>query len=246
MAAKPLWSSLALIMPSVSDEWISEFADGYFQLSERYGVTLIGGDTVRGPLFASVTVQGSVPAGGGIRRTGAMPGDKIYLTGYTGESAAGRLLAAGHFSDAGIAPAATELLKNRFYFPEPRLLQASGLASVASSMIDVSDGLAVDLGRLLDASGAGARIDVADVPLAASLVGVTGADTALELALCGGEDYELLFTVPPGRCALLMRLAEKWECNLACLGTVSGHTGVRWLRDGKPYTLPDSGFEHFP
>ncbi len=97
MAAKPLWSSLALSLPSASASWISEFAEGYFQLSECYGVTLIGGDTVRGPLFASVTVQGAVPAGGGIRRSGAKPGDQIYLTGFPGESAAGRLLAAGHF-----------------------------------------------------------------------------------------------------------------------------------------------------
>ncbi len=112
-------------------------------------------------------------------------------------------------------------------------------------MIDVSDGLAVDLGRLIGASGMGAQVDVADVPLTASLIGLAGADKALELALCGGEDYELLFTVPPARSALLMRLAEDWNCNLACLGTVTGHRGVRWLRDGKPYTVPDSGFEHF-
>jgi thiamine-monophosphate kinase len=245
MAAKPLWSSLALSLPEASNDWVAEFAEGYFGLSERYGVTLVGGDTVRGPLFASVTVQGVVPSGGGILRTGARPGDGIYVTGYPGAAAAGRLLAAGEYSATGIDAADARALQNRFYFPEPRLRQASGLGSLASSMIDISDGLATDLGRLLAASGVGARLDVARLPLSPSLLALTGAEKSLEHALCGGEDYELLFTVPAGQAASIERLAAGWDCGLTCLGAVSDHPGLHWLRDGEPFTLPDSGFEHF-
>jgi thiamine-monophosphate kinase len=244
MGAEPLWASLALSLPGMERSWLDDFAAGFFALADQHGVTLIGGDTVRGNLFASLTLQGCVPMGQAIRRTGAVVGDLIYVTGHPGDAAAGRLLACDELAAVDGA-AAADILTERFYYPLPRLSAGLGLRDLAKAMIDISDGLHADLGRLLNASGVGALLDVAAIPVSKALRAIVHPAKAIELALCGGEDYELCFTIAPDRADDLHALAGDWDCALSCLGTVTAGPGLQWLQDGKPYSVPKSGFEHF-
>jgi thiamine-monophosphate kinase len=246
MAAEPLWASLALGLPDFDRAWLEDFADGFFALADRYAVRLIGGDTVRsGSLFAAVTVQGCVPRGAVVRRSAASAGDLIYVTGCPGDAAAGRRLATGNpqLPESRVNP--MEPLYRQFYFPEPRLAAGKALRSIASAMIDLSDGLHADLGRLLEASGAGASLDVARLPLSIDIRAAFDLPAALELALCGGDDYELCFTVPPDKISLLDGFAERAGCPLTMIGEVCKESGLRWNQSGLNYTVPSSGFEHF-
>ena len=244
MGAEPLWASLALSLPELNHDWLNDFADGFFALADRHRVTLIGGDTVRGSLFASLTLQGALPRAVAVRRDGAAAGDSIYVSGHPGDAAAGRLLASDELRITG-ASSKGDLLIERFYYPVPRVAAGLSLRGLASAMIDISDGLNVDLGRLLNASGAGASLDIADIPLSTSLLGIVDQSRALELALCGGDDYELCFTIAPDKVPLLHAAADAWGCPLTCLGIVSAESGLKWTEDGEHYSVPDSAFEHF-
>ena len=247
MGAEPLWASLALGMPAADSAWLGGFADGFFALADRFGVSLIGGDTVRANLFASVTVQGAVPVGQAVKRSGAGAGDLIYVTGSLGDSAAGRLIGQGELAVKSDMPAGAhvEVLSDRFCFPTPRLQSGIDVREFATAMIDISDGFAVDLGRMLAASGVGAEISIENMPLSVSLSACCKLESALELALSGGEDYELCFTVPADREAGLIALAANWDCALTCVGIVSSEPGVRFSRGGAAYTLDVTEFEHF-
>ena len=138
-----------------------------------------------------------------------------------------------------------EVLSDRFCFPAPRRQAGIDVREFATAMIDISDGFAVDLGRMLAASGAGAEITIENIPLSVSLNACLEAEKALELALSGGEDYELCFTVPADREAGLIALAANWDCALTCVGIVSSESGVRFSRGGAAYTLDATEFEHF-
>ena len=163
MAAEPLWCTLALSLPQADPAWVGEFATGLFALADRYAVSLVGGDTVRGPVGATVTILGRVRPEGAVRRSGARPGDGIWVTGHPGDAVAGRLLLA----EATHGAAAT-VLRHRFLYPEPRVREGRMLAGLATAMLDVSDGLDDDLRKLLVASGVSAELDAGELPLSVS------------------------------------------------------------------------------
>lgn len=246
MSAQPLWASLALGLPHYDRAWLEEFAEGFFALADRYAVRLIGGDTVRSSnLFAAITVQGFVPQGAGVRRSGARPGDLIFVTGHPGDAAAGRHLMAAQPAPAQSGGHAADSLYRKFCFPEPRLAAGQLLRSAASAMIDLSDGLHADLGRLLAASNAGAILDVTRLPLSAEIRRTFDFHSAIAFALCGGEDYELCFTLPPEKLAVLHGLDEQADCVFTMIGEVSSKGELEWTESGERYTVPTSGFEHF-
>ncbi|MCC7257861.1 MAG: thiamine-phosphate kinase [Gammaproteobacteria bacterium] len=240
MGAEPLWATLALSLPAPDSAWLREFARGFFALADAWRVALIGGDTVRGPLGMSVTVHGRVRRGRYVPRSTARPGDGLYVTGHPGDAVAGRLLL--ERSRGGRAAAQ---LRQRFLYPQPRLTEGRLLVPLASAMMDVSDGLHDDAGKLLRASGLGADLDAAAIPLSPALRAVAGMPRGRLLALTGGDDYELLFTVPARREPLLARAAQRWPCGIARLGTVSARPGLRWRLDGRRYRFADSTFRHF-
>ncbi len=240
MAAEPAWASLALTLPEADPAWLEDFARGFGELAGASGVRLVGGDTCRGPLTVSVTLQGLL-AGGGLRRSGARPGDAIFVTGTPGDAARGlELVQAGR-------PARSEAeryLVERFTRPQARTREGLELADVASAAIDVSDGLAADLGRLAGASGLGARLRVEDLPLSAALQEARG-ETAPEAALHGGDDYELCFTVPTRECERIERLAAHWPCQCTRIGEMFTGAGVECrTRHGEPLAARP-GFDHF-
>lgn len=240
MGAEPAWATLAIALPSADEAFVAAFTEGLFSLAHRYGVELVGGDTVRGPLMAMVQMHGFVPAGKGIKRSGAFPGDAIYVTGTLG--------------DAGVAlqkilhqEGCSDELRLRLECPEPRVQEGIALRGIASAAIDISDGLVADLGHILDASGVGATLEVDALPLSGSLCeAVSEPQKRWEYALASGDDYELCFTVSPHRESMLLNLAQGWPCGITRIGTVDSAPGLRLQRrDGSPFTLEAHGFDHF-
>ena len=240
MGAEPAWALLALTLPRASEEWLRGFTRGLHELARAHGTAIVGGDTNSGPLAATVTIVGFVPAGQALRRAGARAGDEVWVSGTPGDAAAGLAALSGAL-DA--PPRVVAPLIERFRRPQPRIALGLVLRGIATACIDVSDGLAADLGKLCSASSVGASLDSTCLPFSAALRGATDPLRARKLALAGGDDYELLFTVPPGTdCAPLMRGAG---VGLTRIGTIDDGAGV--CIDGEPAAAElGHGFDHFP
>lgn len=255
MGAEPAWFTLALTLPTPDADWLDGFSAGLWELADRHGVALIGGDTTRGPLTVSVEVLGHLPAGTGLLRGGARPGDRVFVSGTPGEAAAGLGLGAPRNE-------CEHRLRSRFLRPEPRLALGRLLAGRASAAIDVSDGLLADLGHICAASGAGAVIETERLPLSPALLEVAGRGRAAELALTGGDDYELCFTLPadtadeivagirgevvdaaPGNGAAA--LPAHAVPPVSEIGVMTTEPGIRLRRAGRDVALPAGGYRHF-
>lgn len=244
MGADPAWLTLALTLPSVNEAWLKDFSRSLFELLDYYNMQLIGGDTTRGPLSMTLGIHGLVPQGKALKRSGARPGDWIYVTGTLGDSAAGLALLQHRMQVND--PAAHEALIKRHLRPVPRILQGQALRALASAAIDLSDGLISDLRHILQASGCGARLNLDALPLSVALRQHFAPEQALGWALSGGEDYELCFTVPEiNRGALDMALGH-YNVPFTCIGQIAPQSeGLVLLQDGKPVESIWKGFEHF-
>jgi thiamine-monophosphate kinase len=243
MGAEPRWCTLALTLKKPNEAWLEGFSRGFFELAERFGVSLVGGNLARGPLTLTLQLIGRVERSRMLTRSGGHVGDDIYVTGTLGDSSAGiALIMERTAATEGSAAAA---LKHRFERPVPRVGAGLALGPLATAAIDVSDGLLADLGHVCKASGCGAVIDVERVPLSAELLSLFPPQEALAHALGGGDDYELLFTAAPSR-------AEEIETALEASGTpfrrigqlVEGQTVV-CRRDGEPFVPATRGYRHF-
>ncbi len=242
MGATPAWATLALSMPTVDEDWLEGFAAGFAALATLHQVALVGGDTTRGPLTITVQALGYAPAGSALRRSGARPGDLIYVTGWPGDAAAGLALLQGRLAGQGANRAA---LEGKFRRPDPRVAFGQRLRGVASACIDVSDGLAADLGRLAAASGVAATVRAAELPLSQALYALAGETGAREFALAGGDDYELVFTVAPAaRAALAAVTASAGSPACHCIGEIVTGRGVRVLGERGELPVP-RGWDHF-
>ena len=244
MGAMPAWATLALTLPKADEEWLARFCRGLFALADRYGVQLVGGDTTHGPTTV-ITLQahGFVPPGSALRRAGAKPGDEIYVTGTPGD--AGLALAVA-YGKTTVGAAYQAYARARLERPEPRIAQGVALRGIASAAIDVSDGLAQDLGHILERSGGGALLEVEGLPLSSALTASLDRDAAIITALTGGDDYELCFTVPPERTAQLEALAADWDCCCTRIGIIAAEPGLRLIRaDGSAFHLERLGYDHF-
>lgn len=240
MGATPAWVVMALTLPEPDEAWLEGFSRGFFALARRHGVALVGGNMARGPLNVTLTVLGHVPEGRALTRAGAQVGDLVYVTGHLGDAAAGlKLLQAG---EAGLEHPCVR----RFAFPEPRLAAGLALRGLASAAIDVSDGLLADLGHLLEARGFGAKLSLDRLPLSGELLGLHGQDEAWTLALTGGDDYELCFTMPPAQAAAAEARLRERGCIATCIGAVESTPGVHCVdRSGRVHEYPRSGHRHF-
>ena len=246
MGATPRWALLAGALPEADETWLAAFARGFFALADAHGVDLAGGDTTHGPLNLCVTILGEVPPGQALRRSGARPGDAVYVSGALGAAA---LAVAQHrgritLTRDELAPCESALLR-----PVPRVALGERLRGVATAAIDVSDGLVGDLGHVLDASGAGATLDLAAIPRAPAIERVlAGSQRELALAclLAGGDDYELCFTAPDLRGRDIASLARQIELPLTRIGTIEQRPGLVVVDEhGRPLTPLPRAFDHF-
>ncbi len=245
MGAEPAWVTLGLSLPEVDDHWLEGFAKGFAALAEQHEVALVGGDTVRGPLAISVQVHGFVELGAALRRDRARPGDALYVSGWPGEAAAA--LPHRLRGERGGAGSALTHCSARLDYPTPRVGLGHALRGVASAAIDLSDGLHGDLGHILEQSHCGATLELEALPLSTQLIALTGSvEAARTTLLRGGDDYELLFCVPPRNEEEVHWLAERLRLPLHRIGTLEPQSGLR-LRgaDGQIHSAEGGSFDHF-
>ncbi len=232
MGAKPVSVTLALTLPKVDEVWLTAFAEGFLNLAERYNVDLIGGDTTSGPLTLTVQAMGLVPKGCALRRSAARPGDFIYMTGFLGDAGLGLKIKQGY--DCANPDAAL----TRFNRPEPQIEAGQGLIGIANACIDLSDGLAGDLGHILEQSRVGACLDWDALPLSTAVQAYIDETGDWSMPLSAGDDYELCFTVSPEQAAQLTLAATK-------IGIIESEPGLRLHKSGHIHALEVKGFEHF-
>lgn len=244
MGATPRWVTLSLALPSADEPWIEAFAAGFLDLAAEHRVDLVGGDTTGGPLNICVQIMGEVPAGQALRRTGARPGDGVWVSGRIGDAALGLLHLRGELAlDAGEAEDAVHRLER----PTPRVALGQALRSVASAAIDVSDGLVADLGHIGERSAVRVVIEALRVPVP-SVVRTRAATHPhlLAAALTGGDDYELCFTAPAAQRDALHTISMRLGLPLTEIGRIEAGAGVEVLdAQGRALALAQRGFDHF-
>jgi thiamine-monophosphate kinase len=243
MGAEPAWTTLAITLPDSDPAFVEAFAEGLFVLANQYGVELVGGDTVRGPLSTTLQLQGLVPDGEALLRNGARPGDHIFVTGTLGDAGAGLTLRQGATcSDEDAA----DYLIRRLDYPTPRVEEGKALRGIASAAIDISDGLLSDLGHILERSGCSAELELDCLPCSAALRRCVEKGEELKLALTAGDDYELCFTVPESRLERFTEVSADWAASPSYIGRIVAGNGIRLLGEHAD-TLQGlaGGFDHF-
>jgi thiamine-monophosphate kinase len=240
--ADPLAFTLALALPRADERFLQGFAEGLWALADRHGIELVGGDTTAGPLNICITVIGQVPAGQALLRSGARAGDDLWVSGTLGDARAALEAFRGTLDLDGEA---FTLLRRAMELPEPRVALGQRLRGVASSAIDISDGLLGDLGHVLHRSAVGARLDVDALPRSAQLAALPPA-LQLECLLHGGDDYELLFTAAPSGREAVRAAAGDAGVPVSCIGRIVPAHGLV-VTDGRGQALrvERGGFDHF-
>ncbi|GAA4892277.1 thiamine-phosphate kinase [Ferrimonas pelagia] len=242
MGAEPAWMTLALTLPQVNEPWLEAFSASLFEICQYYGLALIGGDTTRGPLSLTLTIHGHVPAGKALYRSGARVGDWLFVTGKLGDSGAGLQCLLGQLT---LPSELHRALQQAHLRPRPRVLAGRMLRGIATSAMDLSDGLASDLQHILTASQVGAVIELNDLPLSEHLLSAMPREQAQAMALTGGEDYELLFTVPEAQKGALATALAEAGADYCCIGQITNGEGIQYRQDGQPVSLSLSGYNHF-
>jgi len=243
MGAKPKWAMLALALPDADEAWVGEFAAGFLALADLHEVDLIGGDTTRGPRTLCVQVMGEVEQGRALRRDAAKPGDDVWVSGCLGGAAA----AVAHRKGELVLqePALAQCLA-RLDRPTPRVALGRKLVGLARGAIDVSDGLAADLGHICERSRVGAEIGLSQVPCPAGLAPLRHDDTVIRAIVAGGDDYELCFTADPRSRDAIDALARSLGIALSRIGRITAGNAVTVLdAAGQPVNLKAGGFDHF-
>ena len=248
--ARPLGFLLSLALPkNIGDDWLSDFARGLRSDAVLFSCPLFGGDTDRtpGPMTISIAMFGSVPEGTMVRRAGAKPGDRVFVSGSIGDAALGLALRKGGGADWKLNATQRQHLLSRYLLPQPRNALAEAVRSHASSAMDVSDGFAGDFAKLCRASKVAAEIEVARVPLSEAACAVVAADPAmLETALTGGDDYEIVCTVPPQKAEAFRAAAQAAHVAVTDIGQIATGEGARFVgSDGKALLFRRAAFSHF-
>jgi thiamine-monophosphate kinase len=244
MAARPTGYFLTTALPRhLGEAWLEAFARGLAQDQAEFGITLLGGDSVStpGPISLTLTAFGRVAIDAEVRRGGARPGDLVFVSGTIGDGALGLEAAQGKL-DGVLDPAAVAYLADRYRLPCPRVGLGPRLSGLASAMMDVSDGLAGDLGHICTVSGVAGVIDAARVPLSAAAALLPD---RLTTVLTGGDDYELLFTAPPDREPAIRAAAQAAGVPVTIIGRIEAGQGVRVLASGRELALDGVGWRHF-
>lgn len=242
MGARPRWFLLSLALPAVDKNWLKRFSDGLFSLADAHDVSLVGGDTTRGPLNLSLQIMGEVAPEQALRRDLAVPGDDIWISGQVGEAA----LALRYLQQQVTLPAEhIESALLRLQAPQPRVSLGLALTQYSRCAIDISDGLVADLGHICAASACAAEIQLTALTRSALMHSI-GRDLATQLMLAGGDDYELCFTAAPAHADAIIQLSQQLGLALTRIGRIVPGSGVRVLQaDGQPLPQVFKGFDHF-
>ena len=243
MGATPNWMLLGLTMPQANEAWLTDFSCGLTQLADEHNVALIGGDTTHGPLSITIQINGLVPHGQALQRSGAQHGDLIFVTGQLGDAGLALKLEMQQLI-MKLSPQRRDYFIHRLHRPTPRLAAGQCLRGLASSAIDVSDGLLADLGHILTASGVGAVIHLEQLPVAPEVKSLS--ETWWDLPLCAGDDYELCFTVSADKKDLVVQALQAINCPCRCIGRIEPTRGLKVLHHGKEIdTSHLKGYLHF-
>lgn len=243
MGAMPYWAMLAITVPSVDHDWLAAFAKGFFDLAAEFNVSLVGGDTTRGPLSFTVTIMGEVPMGAALRRSGAKAGNDIWVSGNLGDAA---LAVAHRHGQLVLTEADYREAVMRLYEPTPRVALGQALRGLATAAIDISDGLLADVGHICRLSGVGATVDLNAIPISAIGARHFDSDAGRTAIVAGGDDYELCFTANANSRDSIAELTDVLGIPLTRIGQVRRGKGVSLLgSDGKPVKVDGRGFDHF-
>ena len=248
MGATPAWALLALTLTKADPAWLEGFARGFSRLASKHNVALVGGDTTSGPLCISVQVLGHAPRPAAMLRTGAKPGDVVFVSGTPGDSTAGLAFELGKLKvepAAGVTEDVAHYLRQRFHFPTPRIELGQKLRAHASACIDVSDGLLGDAGKLAQASRCAVSLAWEQLPVSPQLVAAVGEAQAREMVLSGGEDYELCFAVSPENVSRMAQELPAAQWGYTAIGVLSEGSGASVTRGGTVMEFSHSGWDHF-
>lgn len=242
MGAEPKWATLSIALPEVNDAWLSSFSQGLFACADKYGVSLIGGDTTQGPLNIAINIFGEVPKDQALKRDGAMVGDDIWVSGVLGRAA---LWLQHQLGELALHENDLQNMAIAMHQPQPQVDLGIALREMAHAALDISDGLLADLGHILKASGKGARLDWALMTkplLPASEVPLSALQQAV---LAGGDDYELCFTVAPQHRQEIATLSDTLAIPVSRVGEITAHQGVKVFDGDTCIELPRKGYAHF-
>ena len=248
--ATPVGFTLALALPRVDEAWLQEFSSGLWALADAHGCELLGGDTTQGPLNICITVFGEVPRGRALLRSGAQVDDDIYVSGMLGDA---RLALDALQGKIELPREILAQARQRLELPTPRVALGTALRGVATSSIDISDGLVGDLGHILKASGVGAQIDtniamnlIASCACIDWIKGQFNAEKQLQMVLSGGDDYELAFTCPPTARQAVQAVSVSSQTPVTRIGVIQSQPGLRLVNGrGQPVDGQFASFNHF-
>jgi thiamine-monophosphate kinase len=244
MGAKPAWFTLAITLPDINERWLEAFCKGLSTLANEHNIQLVGGDTTRGPLAITIQAHGLVEDNKALTRGGAKQGDAIFVTGSLGDAGAALHLKLKQWDDANLSVADKDYLYARLDSPCPRNEMGQALIGIASSAIDISDGLLADLGHITEKSGVGARLDLKKLPFSNALSKINRTMSE-SLALESGDDYELCFTVPSNRVA---EVEQQFKGQCTQIGMISDDDGIYFLGENDELIHIGSqkvGYDHF-
>ncbi len=240
--AEPLGFTLALALPRGDETFAAGLARGLFALADAHGIELVGGDTTAGPLNLCITVFGQVPPGQALLRSGARPGDELWVSGTLGDA---RLALEVFRGTVSLPGGAFDTVRRAMELPQPRVALGLALRGVASSAIDLSDGLLGDLAHVLQRSGMGAQVQLGALPRSAVLAAQPAA-LQQQCLLAGGDDYELLFTAPAARRADVLAAAQRTGVAVTRCGFITGEPALQVLdAEGRVLQTGLRGFDHF-
>ncbi len=245
MGGEPAWATLALTLPEVDEAWLKAFSQGLFELAATYQVQLVGGDTTRGPLSVTIQMMGFAPPGRALRRSAAVVGDLLYVTGTLGDAGVGLALVQSELEPT--AALDCDYFIARLNRPQPRVREALALRALIHAAIDISDGLVSDLGHILHASGVGATLMVEQIPVSPALKTASLPMPWWQLALSAGDDYELCFSVSRERQQAVEGALQALACPYCCIGRVEAQSGLRLQLESGEIVNSDAlqGFQHF-
>lgn len=245
MGATPLWATLSLSLPEIEDSWFAGFSQGLYSLADHHGMKVIGGDLVRGARSISMQATGYLKSGRAITRTGARPEDFLYVTGTLGDAALSLKLSQNP-ENPTVSKQDLDHLSACLNRPQPRVDVGQEIVAFASAAIDLSDGLVLDVQRVLQGSGVGARIELEQLPLSEAVQRQWQEGEDWNLVLAGGDDYELVFTADPERSEEIDAISARTGCPITQIGEVTRGDTLELFLAGRGFPLPDRpGFEHF-